>query len=141
MRRLGRLPKKRVLFFAALLTAAVLVPLLLIDGALGAQTGTGIPQVGAPSGPDDRIFVKLDAGENVTCGVTKANNIRCWGALQNAPIRADGFIDVAVGESFACGIRTNGEVQCWGTNPGFVPDAENVLNPPTTMGLRSISRR
>ena len=71
---------------------------------------------GDPSGPDDLVFVDLDTGLGVSCGVTKANNIRCWGGNRIGPVRAEGFTDVAVGRGHSCGIKLDGTVHCWGTS-------------------------
>ena len=70
---------------------------------------------GDPVGPDDLVFVDLDVGLSVSCGVTRANNIRCWGENKIGPVRAEGFTDVAVGNGHSCGLKLDGTVRCWST--------------------------
>lgn len=85
---------------------------------------------GDPVSEADKVFVTLDSSANATCGVTRANNIRCWGDNRYAPLWAGGFTDVAVGKSHSCGLKTDGTVQCWGLNSfGY-----NMLSPPTDGG-------
>lgn len=43
---------------------------------------------GDPVGPDDLVFVDLDSSANTTCGITKADNLRCWRDTRVAPVRA-----------------------------------------------------
>ena len=62
------------------------------------------------------VFVDLDAGWNATCGVTMADNIRCWGFGRIAPIHAKNFKGVAVGRNHTCGLRLDNTVHCWGFN-------------------------
>ena len=142
LRSLRRPPATLTTLFAVLLAATVLLSLLHSDGPIKAQSETGVSGVGAPSGPYDRVYVKLEAGRNVTCGVTRANNLRCWGALEHAPIRAEGYKDVAVGDSFACGVKTDGGVQCWGEKV-FLRATMKMFSfrPTKPMGRRSTSRR
>ena len=86
---------------------------------------------GDPVSEADKMFVNLDTSSNSTCGVTAANNIRCWGENSSAPIWAGGFTDVAVGVSHSCGIKLDGTVQCWGVNRL----GANMLTPPTDGGV------
>ena len=86
---------------------------------------------GDPVSEDDKIFVSLDTSRDSTCGITAANNIRCWGANLFAPMWAGGYIDVAVGTSHTCGIDLDGFVQCWGRNSL----SSNMLTPPTDNGV------
>ena len=60
------------------------------------------------------MFVDLDAARDITCGVTAADNIRCWGELQYGPVIAEGFTAVESGRRHTCGIKTDGTLQCWG---------------------------
>ena len=107
-------------------------------------------QLGAPADTscvrDDRIvpcrlrpvavtgglqFQKLSAGGRITCGVTNAARIYCWGdnlrgglgdpAFRESetpiPISSTAaFTDVAAGAEHACGLRTDGVLLCWGWN-------------------------
>ncbi len=98
----------------------VLLVVGIISSALvltvSAQSSEPFRYPGDPVSEDDKIFVDLDGGEDATCGVTAANNIRCWGATRIAPMWAGGFTDVAVGTSHSCGLRLDKTVQCWGVN-------------------------
>ncbi|MCY4474178.1 MAG: hypothetical protein OXC83_01940 [Chloroflexi bacterium] len=111
------------------------IPLIVIT-ALGfiqlasAQNSEPVTYPGDPVSEDDKVFVTLDGSENATCGVTAANNIRCWGGTATAPMWAEGFTDVAVGNSHSCGLRLDKTVQCWGVNSfGAIQ-----LTPPTENG-------
>ena len=109
------------------LTVLLIAVLALLAIALTVSAATdGAPMPGDPTGPDDLVFVDLDVGAAVSCGVTKANNIRCWGNLRSGPVIAEGFVDVAVGKGHTCGLKTDGTVHCWGTS------LRNRLEIPTT---------
>ena len=109
-----RSTKSRVVSRGVVALAVCLV-LVLLAATVLAQSGL-FPLPGDPSGADDLVFVDIDAGANASCGVTAADNIRCWGDIRIAPARAEGFVDVAVGTDHACGIKIDGTVQCWGSN-------------------------
>ena len=104
------------------LVLPLLVIALTVITALGfiqltwAQNSESVTYPGDPVSGDDKIFVDLDGGADVTCGVTAANNIRCWGATRFAPMWAEGFADVAVGTAHSCGLKLDKTVQCWGVN-------------------------
>ena len=87
---------------------------------------------GDPVNAADTVFVSLDSSANASCGVTAAQNIRCWGQNRYAPMWAGGYTDVAVGRNHTCGLKLNGEVECWGVNSrGY-----NMLTPPTDNGTQ-----
>ena len=86
-RSLLMLRPRTFVLFAGIALLAIALTVSATDRAL-------LP--GDPVGPDDLIFVDLDSSDKATCGVTKANNIRCWGNNRFAPVRAEGFTDVAV---------------------------------------------
>ena len=71
---------------------------------------------GDPVSAADEVFVSLDTSQDSTCGVTAANNIRCWGNNRYAPMWAEGFTDIAVGRRHSCGLKLDGTVQCWGVD-------------------------
>ena len=97
--------------FTALLFGLLTLSMLFLT--VSAQTDPTILP-GDPVGPDDLVFVDLDAARDVTCGLTAADNIRCWGELQVAPVRAEGFTAVESGRRHSCGIKLDGTLQCWG---------------------------
>jgi alpha-tubulin suppressor-like RCC1 family protein len=81
-------------------------------------------------------FASLSANGTVTCGITTAGALYCWG-IQNSSvgILGDGslgdiqylaphpmsgnlaFVSIAVEEFHACGIVAGGAAYCWGGNP------------------------
>ena len=116
-----------LLLFAAVLSVIVAVGFVL--PLSGQAPPLGI-HPGDPVSDADEVFVSLDASSHATCGVTAANNIRCWGQNRYAPLWADGFIDVATGTTFSCGLKLDRTVQCWGVNRW----GANMLTPPTDDG-------
>jgi alpha-tubulin suppressor-like RCC1 family protein len=109
------------------------------------QLGTGTPATTTCARDDRSIacrtrpatvagnlqFQKIAAGGRITCGLTVAGTIHCWGDNLHGglgdpayrasdvpvPIAATGiFTDVAAGGRHACGIRSDGVVLCWGYN-------------------------
>ena len=110
----GRWPATYVgLRFVTYLLGATLAAALL--AVVSAQSDM-ISFPGDPTGPDDLVFVDIDSGYDTTCGVTAAENIRCWGDTRWGPIWAEGFTDIATGATHTCGLRLDGTVQCWGNN-------------------------
>ncbi len=127
----------------------ILAVLLLLAGAgLVIALALGAPSLraqqlpvfpGDPTGPEDLAFTALDASQNFTCGVTKSNNIRCWGDVRLAPVHAVGFKAVASGSYHACGLKPDGTAQCWGRNwPGGIR-GDNQLDVPTNDDDTAIS--
>lgn len=112
---------------AFLITASVMLAVMSTATAQSPPFGV---YPGDPVSAADEVFVSLDTSEDATCGVTAANNIRCWGSSRFAPIWAGGFTDVAVGTSHSCGLKLDGTVQCWGVD-SF---GSNMLTPPTDNG-------
>ena len=100
--------------------------------------GDGVESQTQPVSSDDREFVDIAIALH-TCGVTAANNIRCWGDTSLGPVRATGYTDVVAGYPFTCGLRLDGTVDCWGinasANPGAPVDASD--NPITFSMLDS----
>ncbi len=112
---------------------AFLITASAVLSVMSTATAQTVPRgiyPGDPVSAADKVFVSLDTGEDATCGVTAANNIRCWGSNQRAPMWAEGFTDVAVGKNHSCGLKLDGTVQCWGVN-NF---GANMLTPPTDNG-------
>lgn len=81
----------------------VLLVVGIISSALvltvSAQSSEPFRYPGDPISEDDKIFVDLDGGEDATCGVTAANNIRCWGATRIAPMWTGGIVEVGSGNA------------------------------------------
>jgi LPXTG-site transpeptidase (sortase) family protein len=63
----------------------------------------------------------VSAGHNVTCGVTTANELNCWGLA--APSPNISYISTSAGNSFACGTKFGGVLDCWGINTSGQTDA------------------
>jgi alpha-tubulin suppressor-like RCC1 family protein len=76
-------------------------------------------------------FQKLSAGGKITCGISTAARIYCWGdnlrgglgdpayreSATPIPVASSAtFSDVAAGAEHACGLRTDGVLLCWGWN-------------------------
>ncbi len=119
--------------FTVLIAVTFLITASAVLSVMSTATAQTVPRgiyPGDPVSAADEVFVSLDTSEDATCGVTAANNIRCWGANRFAPMWAGGFTDVAVGQSHSCGLKLDGTVQCWGVN-SF---GANMLSPPTDNG-------
>ena len=71
---------------------------------------------GDPVSEADKVFISLETSNRITCGVTAADNIRCWGHNRAAPVWAEGFKDVATGRGYSCGLKLDGTLQCWGSS-------------------------
>ena len=123
-RRSSRLPWRSQVRRVVPAPVAAAAMFLLLVLAVSAQGGP-VALPGDPQGPEDLVFVDLDSSRNITCGVTAAENLRCWGENRFAPMRAEGFVDVATGLFHTCGLRLDGTVQCWGASAG------NRLNVPS----------
>lgn len=77
------------------------------------------------------VFVSIQAGRTLGCGLTAAGEAFCWGANgfgqfgddttqdQFTPTRAGGellFSSISVGEFHVCGVTTDKKAYCWGNN-------------------------
>ena len=96
----------------ALLGAGLLV--MLAVGDTEAQT--------LPPTDGDGLFSSLSLARPITCGVTLANNIRCWGNVTVGPLYAEGYEQVAATRDFTCGLRSNGIVHCWYFREDYLPN-------------------
>jgi alpha-tubulin suppressor-like RCC1 family protein len=92
-------------------------------GALSDQILHQAVQVQAPPG----TFTSISAGDNVTCAITTANTLYCWGAggfgqlgvggtdSSGTPRQVAGsYSAVAVGGTHVCALNTGGQAVCWG---------------------------
>lgn len=70
-------------------------------------------------------FLRLDAGDDYTCGVNSDRSIICWGRNNHGQIGAPkgDYTDVATGSTHACGIAAAGSISCWGRNNHGQTDA------------------
>ena len=118
------------------------------DGLSGAGHDRSAPSVvdGLPSG-----FASVAAGGGVTCVITAAGDVWCWGSNANAqlgtgapgspvttPTQVAGISGVsvmAIGDTAACAITTAGTTYCWGVDLGAAngPDAGVTYLPPTVV--------
>lgn len=104
------------------------------------QTGIGSTSPGIVNSPTpvdmtnvSGNFVSLDAGADMTCGLTDSHNVYCWGinswgqtgsgttsSTEPSPVPVYGMngsaAAVSVGSGFACALSTGGEVVCWGAD-------------------------
>ena len=99
-------------------------------------------QAGVTSGT---LLSRIDAGGQLSCGITLTLGIECWGAasaVRGTPA-GSGFRDIDAGQAHACAIRSpltgaefalhGGEAVCWGL------DADGRLDAPAGVGLVSVS--
>lgn len=78
----------------------------------------------------DHKFLRLDAGDDYTCGITSERSIRCWGRSnhgQTDPPKGN-YGDIATGSTHACGITAAGSIRCWGRNNHDQTDAPGGTN-------------
>ena len=103
-----------LLVFATLL--AFVAMLDIPSGHVSAQAPPLGVYPGDPVSEADKVFISLETSNRITCGVTAAENIRCWGHNRAAPVWAEGFKDVATGRGYSCGLKPDGTLQCWGSS-------------------------
>lgn len=95
----------------------------------GTTTSSSLPVdvIGLTSG-----VVSISAGSDVSCAVTAAGGVKCWGwngvgqmgdgttTNRSTPVDVTGLTSsaqaVAVGDAFSCALTTGGGVKCWGSN-------------------------
>jgi alpha-tubulin suppressor-like RCC1 family protein len=98
-------------------------------------------------------FAQVSAGRHLSCGVTTAGAVYCWGlndtgqlgngsvgGFSSTPVRVSGtqnFMQVGAGYLHACAITVAGAAYCWGANTnGQVGDASTTsrLTPTAVAG-------
>ena len=97
----------------------------------------------------------IAAGEALTCGITSAGGVKCWGdngygqlgdgstADHRSPVAVSGLVSVraiAAGEALGCALTGAGGVKCWGYNRyGELGDGTTTDHhtPVAVSGLRS----
>mgnify|MGYP006286599319 CR=1 FL=1 len=82
-------------------------------------------------GDGETTYQALTAGSRHTCGLTDADQIRCWGMNKDGavgseagqlvtrptPVAGDhSWTQVAAGQSHTCGLDADGRAFCWGDN-------------------------
>lgn len=109
-------------------------------------------------------FVALSSSDLLTCGVTDAGAVACWGddrsgQLGNGPdligtqwsptsldtsalAKGTRFVQVAAAEHSACALSVAGDIYCWGSDgPGTVgngPDTEAVQDSPVPIDVSAL---
>lgn len=91
------------------------------EGQLGTGTFSDslvpIEPLGLSSG-----MISISAGEKMSCAITTAETVKCWGDAENGPgttVPADVGLfaqQVSVGDSHACAVTVTGGAECWGRN-------------------------
>ena len=129
---------------AAYAPLAGLAVLLFAAIAIECASSPAAEGLTAPVDDADRRFKQLSVGRLVTCGVTMAGYIRCWGNTLFAPVRSDmkGYAEVVVTTLFTCGRRDNGVVDCWSGHPNYRPVPPTVRDgEPVTFSSISAGQR
>ena len=101
------------------------------NGACWPKDGGLYDNTGQLDVPTDRKFREIAAALNLACGITRADEIACWGSWTSKAIPgviplevpSGTFTDIAMGDVFACAVRTSGALACWGANPYGQTDA------------------
>ena len=101
------------------------------NGACWPKDGGLYDNTGQLDVPADRKFREIAAALNLACGITRADEIACWGSWTSKAIPGvipvnvptGKFTDIAMGAVHACAVRTSGAVACWGANPYGQTDA------------------
>ena len=92
------------------------------------QLGDGGSTQGTESNPvpvsGGLNFLKILAGENNSCGLTKSGSVFCWGRVDGVIISQNNTPTLISGITFttitiaahSCGLSTDGQAYCWGRN-------------------------
>ncbi len=85
--------------------------------------------------PDGIVFDTLSSGSNMSCGVTPASELLCWGSrlpgggrnlgtiYDSCPSVEKQYQSVHMGENYHCALTTDGLAECWYDDPpgSFAP--------------------
>lgn len=97
-----------------------------IYGILGIGLATSATRTNYQALDDADTYLSVGAGEFLTCGITAAKRVKCWGYLvgdgstssRYSPTSildtTSEFVDLAVGSYHACAIASDGVMKCWG---------------------------
>jgi alpha-tubulin suppressor-like RCC1 family protein len=98
-------------------------------GAVGAALAPATPAAAA------QVWLEVDAGYDLTCGVKQNRTMWCWGfggsVAYYDPVRMGNAADwasVSVGGGHMCALKTSGEPYCWGANYyGQLGTGDNIV--------------
>lgn len=62
-------------------------------------------------------FVQISAGTRYTCGITIAQNVKCWGTMVPYHLKnPEGlYTQISCASNYMCGIMTDSRLNCIGT--------------------------
>lgn len=102
------------------------------DGTAGTGTTTDPNQIKLPTAIPGFSWFRLEAGGDVTCGVTSSARTYCWGQAQRtadgkthtpadkqatpSEVVAQSFFSLGLAPDASCGLTTSGGAYCWGGN-------------------------
>ncbi|MDB4983617.1 MAG: hypothetical protein JWM82_4369, partial [Myxococcales bacterium] len=101
---------------------------LISSVAVGPTVSCGIARTGGALecwdgsghqlGPLGGSFAHVAVGGDQVCGVTTANELKCWDLTGTPRVDTPSglFWEVAVGDSHACAVLMSGVAVCWGNN-------------------------
>jgi hypothetical protein len=73
--------------------------------------------------------MQVSAGTGITCGLTLAGEMKCWGRNEygQGEDQVDPFSMVSTSGQHTCGLKLDGSVECWGNNSSG--QAEDQVGP------------